>query len=610
MADRSPAAPARFLLRGTVGGAERTFLVKTGGNRIGSARDADIRLPSRGVSRHHALIRARPDGCTLEDLASKNGVRVNGRTVTRSELATGDEVRIAGVTLTLLRTDRSDAELAIELPGAERDATTFSTGPTPGLSVDDESVRVLDGVVRRLTSSPEADVDGALTLLVGALGAEGACLVEWPADEPAAVVAAAGKIERAPSLARLWHRASRGPDRMLRYLETTELLGALARKAGGVTLGLLAFGDGSWSGRVSAAMLGVLLRLFDRLRPRSLEPLAESPAPVRDELRLPPGIVRGTSPAMAAVYRELSALCRGDLPVLIVGETGVGKEHLARTLHASSPRRRQPFAAINCSAIPADLLEAELFGIGRGIATGVEARRGRFLDADGGVLFLDEVGEMPLELQPKLLRALEERMITPVGLRPVAIDVRIVAATNADLEEKMAAGRFRPDLFYRLAGYTLKVPPLRRREEDLPALIGHFVRRDSQDGDRRVRGVTVKALRRLVGYPWPGNVRELQHIVRHLVCLCPDGQAIDASQVAEALDRSPAPLLTDLSSGTVSLEKRLRAVERQLIRQALVETRGNQSQAARLLEISRNGLAKRLKRLGIDPRSSTFGSRS
>ncbi len=605
MGDSTSASP-RLLLRGTVNGDERVFILEPGANRIGSARDAEIRLPSRGVSRHHALIHARADGCTLEDLESKNGVRVNGHQVTRAELAAGDEVRIAGINLTLVQSDRADVELAIEFPAAEVDATTYSTAPTPGLGADDEVARLLDGLLKRLALAPDPDIDGALAFLVACQRVDGACLLQWQGASRAAVVAAAGKIPRLGTADDLWRHAIQSPDPALRYVRTEEARGASLEQTGGVTLGLLMFGGGSEPGVLSATWLGVILRLFDRLRPRRPQSLPAPSEPAQTELRVPPGIVQGTSPAMTSVYRQLHALRDNDLPVLILGETGVGKEHLALTLHASSPRRKGPFAAVNCSAIPAELLEAEMFGIGKGVATGVEARRGRFQEAEGGVLFLDEIGEMPIELQPKLLRALEERVITPVGLRPVAVDVRIVAATNADLEEKMATGRLRSDLYYRLAGYTLKVPPLRRRDEDLPALVGHFIRRFSEENSRQVRGITVKALRRLMAYPWPGNVRELQHILRRLVCLCPDGQAIDSSRVAEALDRSSVALLTDFSTGTVSLEEQLRAVERRLVRQALVETRGNQSRAARLLEISRNGLAKRLKRLGIDPRSSAF----
>jgi DNA-binding NtrC family response regulator len=233
------------------------------------------------------------------------------------------------------------------------------------------------------------------------------------------------------------------------------------------------------------------------------------------------------------------------------------------------------------------------------VATGVAGRQGRFVEASGGTIFLDEIGDMPPPLQAKLLRALQEREVQPVGAAPVAVDVRVVAATNTDLRSRAAAGHFRRDLYYRIAGFVLEVPPLRKRLEDLPALAGHFLRRACEESGKSVRGLTVKALRHLEAYPWPGNVRELDHEMRRLVVLCPQRGVIDSLMLPDHVlapepseDGATAPSSLDLAAHTEALERRL-------LRVALARTRGNQSQAAQLLGLSRNGLANRLKRYGI-----------
>jgi two-component system nitrogen regulation response regulator GlnG len=318
-------------------------------------------------------------------------------------------------------------------------------------------------------------------------------------------------------------------------------------------------------------------------------------------LVLPADYVPGESTVMATLYAQMRPLLQGDLPVLLVGETGVGKEHVARILHASTSRSRGPFVAVNCAAIPADLLEAELFGIGKGIATGVVERPGKFQLASGGTLLLDEIGDMPLELQAKLLRALQAREVQPVGSAPVPIDVRVISSTNDDLLRKIEAGRFRRDLYYRVAGYVLRVPPLRERREDLPALVESFIRRFARETGRSVHGLTARALEVLVEYPWPGNVRELEHEVRRLAYLCADGQVIESSMLSEQIlaPHAEAEGAPEAADASLSLEAHLQRVEDRLLRQALRRTGGNRTLAAKLLGISRNGLAIKMARLGI-----------
>ena len=316
-------------------------------------------------------------------------------------------------------------------------------------------------------------------------------------------------------------------------------------------------------------------------------------------LAFPEGYVVGDSAAIASLHAQMKPLVDGDIPVLVLGETGVGKECVARILHLSSARRAGPFVAINCAAIPADLLEADLFGIGKGVATGVVERTGRFQMAEGGTLFLDEIGEMPAPLQTKLLRALQQKEVQPVGGAPTRVDIRVVAATNSDLFRRMEEGAFRRDLYYRVAGYALRVPALRERREDIPAFVEAFVRAFSGEARRSVRGITVRALRALVDYPWPGNVRELEHEVRRLVSLCPDGRPLESGMLSPQILAPPAASAGEEAALGLSLEANVARLERRLIREALERARGNRSEAARLLGISRNGLALKMTRLGI-----------
>jgi DNA-binding NtrC family response regulator len=306
---------------------------------------------------------------------------------------------------------------------------------------------------------------------------------------------------------------------------------------------------------------------------------------------------------MAGLFEELARAAPEQAPVLLLGETGSGKELVARALHASSPRAAGPFLALNCAAIPPDLLEADVFGVARGAATGVVARQGIFQRAEGGTLLLDEIGDLPSPLQAKLLRALEERQVTPVGGMPQATDVRVVAATHRDLDAEIAAGRFRPDLYYRLAAFVLRVPPLRDRREDMPALVAELVSRFARASGRRIGGVSARALAALEAYSWPGNVRELEHETRRWVASCPDGGVVDSSMLDPrilATAAAPASPAAASPEARFDLEAHLARAERELIVRALAEAKGNRTRAAAWLGISRNGLAAKIARHGLE----------
>ena len=323
----------------------------------------------------------------------------------------------------------------------------------------------------------------------------------------------------------------------------------------------------------------------------------------------------GRSQAMQAVYRMITRVLRNDLTVLILGESGTGKELVAEAIHELGHRKSGPFVAVNAAAIPADLIESELFGHEKGAFTGAIAQAiGKFEQANGGTLFLDEIGDMPLEAQTRLLRALQSGRIRRVGGRQeIAVDVRIVAATNRDLSPMIASGRFREDLFYRLNVVPIQLPPLRDRVEDVEALAKHFLGLAAREGlpERRIDRA---ALTLLEQRPWRGNVRELQNAIYRLALMARD-DVIDAATVSGVLgDAATAPVEAEGNAlrgalvnwlarhapveGTV-YHRALAAFERPLFEHALAQTGGNQLRAARLLGINRNTLRKKLAELEI-----------
>jgi two-component system nitrogen regulation response regulator GlnG len=327
----------------------------------------------------------------------------------------------------------------------------------------------------------------------------------------------------------------------------------------------------------------------------------------------------GRSQAMQAVFRMISRVLRNDLTVLILGESGTGKELVAEAIHELGNRRTGPFIAVNTAAIPAELIESELFGHEKGAFTGAVARHiGKFEQAAGGTLFLDEIGDMPMQAQTRLLRALQSGTIRRVGGREeVRLDVRIIAATNKDLKPQIAAGLFREDLFYRLNVVPIRMPPLRERPEDIEALARHFLNLAAGEGLPR-RSLGSDAADLLSRQPWPGNVRELKNFIYRLALLARDNQ-IDAATVADMIEtergeagaQAEAPVdfdsavrrwLDDFapSPGTVH-DEAVAALERPLFAEILRQTGGNQLRAASLLGINRNTLRKRLNDLDIDP---------
>ncbi len=304
-----------------------------------------------------------------------------------------------------------------------------------------------------------------------------------------------------------------------------------------------------------------------------------------------------TSEAMIEVLELMERAAGFKSTVLVTGESGTGKEVLARAIHAQSPRRNEPFVAVNCGAIPEALLESELFGHAKGAFTGADrARRGLVVEADAGTLFLDEIGEMPLALQVKLLRVLQEEEVRPLGeAKARMVDVRVIAATARKLEVEVAAGRFREDLFYRLNVVQLVVPPLRERPRDVPLLADHFIAQFRATLGKPVRTINDEALERLVAYRWPGNVRELENLIERAVILA-EGDTITLRELPQNVVVADA---VEGSTPDLSLKRARRAAEVDAIRRALRATAGNRTHAARLLLISHRALLYKLKEYAL-----------
>jgi DNA-binding NtrC family response regulator len=331
------------------------------------------------------------------------------------------------------------------------------------------------------------------------------------------------------------------------------------------------------------------------------------------------GII-GQSTGILELYAVLDRVADTPTTVLITGESGTGKELVARALHENSSRRDKPFIKVNCAAIPKDLMESELFGYERGAFTGaVGSKPGRFELASGGTLFLDEIGSIPVEMQVKLLRALQESEFERVGgIRTIRVDVRLVAATNSDLKKEIGLGAFREDLYYRLNVVPIRLPALRERAQDIPLLTGHFIEKFNARLKKTVIGIDAQALSLLCSYPWPGNIRELENVIERAVLFCDKTEIgiadIPAEIRGESLDRNltPLPPVAAPPGSSDGLKEQVKAamsrLERELIVRALGQTHGNVTHAARLLKISRKGLQLKMKELNLRERDDTRDS--
>jgi two-component system response regulator AtoC len=311
------------------------------------------------------------------------------------------------------------------------------------------------------------------------------------------------------------------------------------------------------------------------------------------------GIIARSEP-MDRVFKMIAKVAEVRSTVLIAGESGTGKELVARAIHQASARAKSPFVAVNCGAIPENLLESELFGHRRGAFTDAHSdKHGLFEEATGGTLLLDEVGELPLALQVKLLRTLQEGTIRRLGdTKDTPVDARLVAASNRDLAAEVKAGRFREDLFYRLNVLPIELPPLRDRREDIPLLVEHFISRHNKRLGTAVKGISTEAEKMLMAYEWQGNVRELENVIERAMVLT-EGEQITPADLPERVQQTRDVVSTTLASGELSVKKTVRIIEEELIRRALAKTGGNRTAASKLLEISHRALLYKIKDYGI-----------
>ena len=306
----------------------------------------------------------------------------------------------------------------------------------------------------------------------------------------------------------------------------------------------------------------------------------------------------GRSPAMQEIFATIERVAPSRATVLLAGESGVGKDLIARAIHFHSPRRDRPLVKINCTAIPENLMESELFGYEKGAFTGATGSKpGKFEQADTGTVFLDEIGDVPAAIQVKLLRILQEREFERLGSNVTRhIDVRVIAATNQDLRAALEQGTFREDLYYRLNVVPLNIPPLRERRPDIPFLANHFLHKLAPDAGRKVEGITDAAMEKLSSYHWPGNVRELENVIERALILC-RGKQLDVEDIKLETAPRPRPQSDQhfLPEGMT-----LDQFEQEIIREALRRAEGNKSQAARLLGLTRNALRYRLTQMGLE----------
>lgn len=398
-------------------------------------------------------------------------------------------------------------------------------------------------------------------------------------------------------------------DLKMPVMDGMQLLRAMNAKERGCQVIVLT-GHGTIESAVEAMQLGAVDYLTKPCNPDELlikvdklletKRLREEVAQLRREVRAYKrfGELIGQSPAMRQIYTIIGAVKANKSTVLITGESGTGKELVARTIHQKGPWADRPFVAINCGAMSETLLDSQLFGHKRGAFTGAIAEHnGVFQAANGGTLFLDEISEIPLALQVKFLRAIQEREVTPLGSsKPVKVDVRLIAASNRNLEEEVKKGTFRDDLFYRLNVVPIHLPPLRERREDIPLLIEHFIATFSTEYKVEPKKISADALEKLVSYSWPGNIRELQNVIERVFALSQSNEITLADLPGPIAGFEVKPVDFEEMAELPTLED----MERSLIRAALRKSRGNKNEAARILAIDRQRLYRKIEKYGLE----------
>lgn len=536
-----------------------------GSHRLGRDSHCEVVIDARGVSREHLRIEILDRGCVLHDLGSTNGSRVEGEPLTSRAIVGDCLLQIGSVRLRLREHSPLAGALAVNLPSPTALPPLERVDEVPATRAADLLEQLRSGLWDSLPQARHAFATAASCVLdawLKTLGADGLQLRGCDG----AVLAQAGRCLELEAWIDcgelcLWAPAGLGP----RHPQAEALLRALGR----------------W--------------------------LPEPETPTATPLAPGPLVnLEGVASRHEGLIRQTEALrrlARRRISVLLLGETGVGKEVYARFVHAASERASGPFVAINCAALPRDLLEAELFGIEKGAATGVDARAGVFERAHGGTLFLDELGDMPSDTQVRLLRALEDGRIHRVGgSRLIEVDVRFVGATHRDLKIEVEAGRFRMDLYHRLAGFAASIPPLRERRMDIAPLAVHFFQRALREYGLHSPGISNGALQALEAWHWPGNVRELRQTIDSACALLLSGEALDLMHLPAQLrpsETSAEAREAWSGPGADTLDGAVAAAEREALRRALTACGGNHEDAWTRLGIGKTSFYKKLKQHGL-----------
>lgn len=563
--------PFRLVVRD--GERRLAFPLREGGYLVGSADGCAVRLAHPTVSQRHARLTVAGDRLTVEDLGSRNGTRIDGEKV-----GEGREVAAGAMLAFGSQTARVEAVAARDL----EPAMTFAP------------IEQLEQLGERSAAAglpPATEGFGALSAFaIERLPALLARLEERPSRQEMASLVGESLFATLPCLrVEITARFGEDGEGLLYRAERDSAAGAevaVPWRAGGSVRTFFPHADQGECFRPVLESAASLLRLATGTPAHRADTAAAGRPPLPD----PPSV----APAVRRIYRDAARVALGDIGVLVTGESGTGKEILARFVHAASPRAGAPFVALNCAALPRDLLEAELFGVERGVATGVEARAGRFEQADGGTLFLDEIGDMAPDTQARILRVLQEGEVYRLGGQaPRSARVRVIAASNRDIDAMLEAGTFRSDLFHRIADWRVELPPLRERRADIPNLAAWFLGREAARHGLRIAGISRAALGVLEAHDWPGNVRQLEREMARAVLFLEEGQLLQSVHLQDTLGRTPA------APEGETLRQRLEAEERRVLEHALEAAAGNATAAAERLGVGRTTLYRRMKELGV-----------
>lgn len=550
------------------------FPLVPGPNSVGSEAGSNVLLAHPTVAPQHAALEVSETGITVRDLGSRNGILIRSQRVQEAHLLPGDTFEIGRYRLEVELVALEDLEVGIELPAeAEPLEAPPETPPSSRIeqsSLDRFSTKYLPRLLAHLYSGTDLPrlaqhLGFALsdTLPIAELE-----VIHGRQEDRGVLYSVRRDTEDNPPGP--WVEAHRGDCTVRVLFADPDLAGFLEP--------LLEAG----------ATLLALAELRNRRR-RAIQPRGTPTG------RPQPASV---NPTVQELYDQAERVAASDVGVLICGESGTGKEVFAQFIHSASSRSVKPLVAVNCASLPKDLLEAELFGVERGVATGVEARAGKFEAAHDGTLFLDEVGDMAPGTQAKILRALQEKEVYRLGShQPRPADARIIAATNRPIDKMLTEGTFRIDLYHRIATWVVELPALRHRRSDIPNLAAYFLAEQARLRGIRLRGISRAGVQVLQRYSWPGNIRQLQNEIARAVLFLEDGELLDSRRLSPSLRGG------DLESEDLSLSAVLERAEHRELCRALRHCSGNAAEAAKRLQISRATLYRRMKALGIKPSS-------